>query len=455
MLEQQKTDVRRKKTESLKNKTAKKQTLEALRKEVQNNPEKQNEVEAMNNEIINIDKEQQAIEAEEKRLNETTPMDVEGDALQSQPEVGDISSTAQAPVSVNQAGGDPNRNNHGQGGGDNINNNINNNQNNDSGNKNSESDGYQTNDSDKEEEEISVMTVADYKRLIGSPTEACKVVAWKPAARVRGKEVINKYGSGKYPKFRIEAASESFDENLPKLTAPGYRIGERKAANGIDWEYDFQNVVGIIAVAIRVRDEKDPLRAIDPAYHTKNQRYTETQVWIQWQNIKGDNPNPTSWEKRGTAQRVCPLRGKGVADKMIFMKAKESEEEFSKRLADSKERDINVSPAPDIKVEKVSGTEKGSYTEPAISTNASQDKEKSAQPAEADPIPMTSPAPVGAEVSATNGTQASRTPPLDRKVWLTNYCEIFDMSIENMSDDDREKMVNAWIKAKANAAASA
>ena len=148
---------------------------------------------------------------------------------------------------------------------------------------------------------MSIMTVADYKRLIEISTEACKMVAWKPATRFREPEVINQYGSGKYPKFRIEAVSESFDENLPRLTAQGYRIGEIRALNDSDWEYNFQNVVGIIAVAIRVRDEKDPLRAIDPAYYTKHQRYTETQIWIQWKNIKGDNSNPRSWEKRGTA----------------------------------------------------------------------------------------------------------------------------------------------------------
>ena len=301
------------------------------------------------------------------------------------------------------------------------------------------------------------MTVADYKKLIGSPTTACEVVAWKPATRVRGKEVINRYGPINHSKYRIEAASESFDESLPNINAPGYRIGELKAENGIDWAYDYQNVAGIIAVAIRVKDEEDPLRAIDPAYHTKNQRYTEIKVLLQWQGIKGDNPNPQSWEVRGTAQRVCPIRKKGVADKMIFAWASECEQGHDMWfLGDSKGRDKTMSPAPYVKIEEVSKAEEGSSPETSTSINAPKSKEKSAQPAEADPILMTSPSPVGAEVSATNGIQATRAPPLDKKEWLANYCELFDIdSMRDMGDDDREKMVNAWMKAKAKAAASA
>ena len=128
---------------------------------------------------------------------------------------------------------------------------------------------------------------------------------------------------------------------------------------------------------------------------------------------------------------------------MIFEKAKENEEGFSERLTDSKKRNMSVSPAPDIKVEKVSGIEKASYPEPAVTTNASQDKENSAQPAEADPIPMTSPAPIGAEVSATNSINAaSAPPPLDKDKWLQNYCELFGKK-ENMDNDSRVKIINA------------
>ena len=78
------------------------------------------------------------------------------------------------------------------------------------------------------------------------------MVVWKPITRSRGKEVINRYGPKSHLKFRIEAASKAFDKHLPEITALGYRISEKKINRDRDWAYNYQNVVNIIAVAIKV-----------------------------------------------------------------------------------------------------------------------------------------------------------------------------------------------------------
>ena len=440
-LKQQKTDVQNKRRDN----GGKKKALEALRAEVQNNPDKKDEIEAISQEIGDIQKEEDTLEAEEKRLDSTIPMEMDGDSPQSPtPQVGKASSATQAQDATNEGENDPTRNDLGQGGSgdDNINNDSNM--------------VYPSPPStDNEEAEMPMMTVTQYKQLTGSPTEGCQVVAWKPATRSRGKEVINRYGPKSHPKFRIEAASEAFDEHLPEITAPGYRIGEKKINRDRDWAYNYQNVAGIIAVAIRVQDEKDPLRAIDPAYHTKGRRYTETQVLIQWKNIEGDDPTPRSWEKRGTAQRVCPMRKKGVADKMIWARAKQCEEAFDRWYQnDSKGRDKTMSPAPFIKVEEVSEPQGDSSSNSSKSVNAPESQEKSAQSEVASSISTTSPAPVEVGVSAPKVAQASSASSFNRDDWLADYCDIYGPK-ESMNDDERAQMVNAFRKAKAEAAATA
>ena len=434
-LQYSKAEKARKEAAERQNLTIQQKSLEELTEQAKTDPGKQEEVATINQKLqemkkqLKISEEQRkAAEEEEEKLEK---MDIDNDAVEG------TSSAPQVANSVNKA-------NLSQGNSGDINTSKENNGDHETNTSNPVK--LSSLPGDNEDDEIPMMTIAHYKELIGSPTTTCEVVAWKPETRVRAKEVINRYGPKSHPKYRIEAASESFDEGLPKITAPEHRIGQLKAENGVDWAYNYQNVAGILGVAFRVRDDHDPLRALDPAYHGKNQRYTETQVWIQWKNIKGDNPSPRSWEVRNTAQRVCPMRKKGVADKMIFARAKECEEGFDGWFQEqSKGRDETMSPAPFIKAEKVPDAEKGSPNEPSELTNATSSEEKVSPPGVQS---STSPAPVIPVVGTATSAQASNTPPFDTKGWLTEYESVYGPK-EDMSVKERATMMEALKEAKA------
>lgn len=99
-------------------------------------------------------------------------------------DTGDASPANQALGSINQAEEDKGPHNKSNLGGDD----------NDT-NKESSAD-HETNNSNpaktspppsiKEDAELPIITVNYYKNMIGSPTTACKVVAWKPKTRMRG-----------------------------------------------------------------------------------------------------------------------------------------------------------------------------------------------------------------------------------------------------------------------------
>lgn len=494
VLEQKKTDARNNKAETIKNKTAKKQKLEALRKEAQDNPEKQNEIEAMNNEITDIETQEQVIEVEEKRLNEMTPMEIEDDALQPQLEREDVSPAAQVSDPVDQAEEDPSRNKLSQGGGGDNNmdkeNNGDNETSNANGNGNGNGNGNLENtasltpfSNEIEEDELPVMTVSAYKNLMGRPTTDSAVVAWKPGGGRRGDTVIKRYGPKSHPIFRIENAFEGFDPTIiPDITEPNYRIGELKTNR--TWSYDYKHVDGIVAVAFKPKDDEEPLDTIDPAWYAKNPkaRYAETQVLIQWKEIDGWPPKPRTWETRTTARRVCPMRGKkGEADKMFFERAKQCEVRHAIWLGDkSKGRDSTMTPAPvlvkteegseaEVESIEVAGTpaveESRTTREPRSKSVAFIEPEKSSQPSsllskstEKNSQPKEANSAPGPEVGAAKKTQATSAPPLDmeqyKKEWLADYCELYG-SKEEMDDNDRVRMVNAWKKAKESASASA
>ena len=482
-LEQQKKDVRKKKLESIKLKNAKKQKLEALQQEVQKNPDKQNEVEAMEIEFNDVEKERVALEAEEKRLDDMTPMNVDEEP---------VSATAQQ---------DPSRTDISQGGGDDDNMNKENN-----GDTAINNDNNSDNPPSSDNEEVPVMTISEYKKRTGKPITESVVVAWKRGGIRRGDTVIVRYGPKSHPSFRIESATESFEyTDVPDILEPGYRIGERKSNR--TWSYDYKNVDGIVAVAYKPRDETFPLDTIDPAWYANNpgKRYGETQVLIQWKNIDGtkDDPKPRSWETRATARRVCPIRGKkGEADRMLFAQAQYCEGKHDSWLdGRSKGRDTTMTPAPpdqlSIKVENQSELEEGSEVEgeseaeegsaveetrsktvefvnpPSASRQpktSSQSKKpsqmkqsslKSAKPASAtksgkkntqpkavSSIPTTAQAPTGSEVGTAKATGA---PPLNFETWLAKY-ELFYGPKKDYNSAEVTKMMNTWDSVQAASA---
>ena len=474
--DERRKDVRVKKAEKEKNAAAKKQDLTSLNSEVEalekaDTPEKKEEyerkskeLEEINKQIEQITKEKEELEAEEEKMNEM-------DWTEDNPEV---SSAAQ---DIPMQGGD-------NGGGDTL---------------------QPTRSPSDEEDEMPVMTVSDYKSLMGRPSTDREVVAWKPGGGRRGDMVITRYGPKSHPMFRIERASEvdGFDSDaIPDITntePKPYRIGERKV--GRKWCYDYKHVDGIVAVAYTPRDDDNPLETMNPAWYARHpkKRYAETQILIQWKNISGEEgKKPRTWETRTTARRVCPMRGKkGEADKMFYERAKECETKYAIWLGDnSTGRDVTMTPAPlegpPVKLEVESEAEEGSGAvedsevevessgEEAETTRERRSKSVgfkkpssvSGQPRnlshakrsslkssksigttkmkEKNTLPAASPAP---DVSAPKGTKATSAPPLNKEEWLESYCELYGPK-EEMDEDTRVKMINAWMKAK-KAAASA
>ena len=481
--------------------------VEALEKEA--NPEKANEIAIKKKRLQEVDnlydktrREKGELEAEEKRINDMVPMDEGGgeeivQAPTSNSGGENVSSAVQYPDLSSQAEEHASRNNLSQAGGDDNNRDKENNSDNGSGNDL----GNTGVSSDNAEDEMPVMTVSDYKSLMGRPSTGREVIAWKPGGGRRGDMVITRYGPKSHPMFRIERASEvdGFDsENIPDITniePQPYRIGERK--QGRKWCYDYKHVDGIVAVAYTPRDDDKPLETINPAWYARHpkKRYAETQILIQWKNIAGkEGEKPRTWETRTTARRVCPMRGKkGEADKMFYERAKECETKYAIWLKDnSTGRDVTMTPAPpewpsielggESEAEEGSGADEDSeigvessgeaettrerrsksvgFKEPSSvsrqprnsshgkrsSLKSSKIKEENALPGS---VSAASQAPAGLDAGATKGTK----PPLNKDVWLKNYCEIFGPK-EEMDADGRAQMINAWTKAKEDAASA-
>ena len=173
-LVQKKTIMQIKKAQAIENKVAKKQKLEALRKDAEINPDRQGETDIINKEISDIEKETQAMEAEEHRLSEMISMDKEQDVLQSdESEQRNVSPAARLSNIISQAE-NPNSNILSQGGVD-----DNNFMNKDGNNNNNLEYSKQPTpfSSDNEEDEISVMTISDYQTLMGRSSIDREIVA--------------------------------------------------------------------------------------------------------------------------------------------------------------------------------------------------------------------------------------------------------------------------------------
>lgn len=449
-LDKKKSDIQTKKKKSIETKAATKKRLESLQKEGQTNPENQNALNAINQRISDIEKDDKALEAEEKRLDDMTPMDLDDNASQPpNPEGENASSTAQVPDPANQAEENLTRNNG-----------LN------QGSKSQTENGNAVDLSpppdDDEDQELPVMTPAVYKQEIGDSTTPGEVLACK-ASETRGTVVIIRYGPKSHPAFRIERPVEGFDPNqVDDITKEGYRIGEQK--QGKKWLYDYRNVDGIVAVAFAPKDIKSPLYTIDPARHFKGSRYPETQVLIQWRNIIGKLGKPRTWETRTTARRICPMRGaKGIADKMIFERARQCEDRYAAWLLDhSKGRDATMTPAPLPMIKVEEGPEVGevsaSIETPAVGETRSKSVTFIEPPSSQQKLPgtgsgsATSQAP-GPVVTAAKGANTG----LDRVKWCKDYCDLIGRDYETRADwpsDQVSKMVDAYRIAEAKAEAA-
>lgn len=159
------------------------------------------------------------MEAEEQRLSEMISMDEEQDVLQSDESEHRNVSPAACLSNIFSQAENPNSNILSQGGVD-----DNNFMNKDGNNNNNVE--YSKSptpfSSDNEEDEISVMTVSDYKTLMRRSSTDREIVVSKPGGGRRGDMIITRYGLKSHPIFRIERASEvdDFDsKNIPDITS--------------------------------------------------------------------------------------------------------------------------------------------------------------------------------------------------------------------------------------------